>query len=60
MEEEEKFYGEGEESFLKLGFTIIWGAFFSFFGPKWKELMRKQYDGWKGEKRKHKLKPRGS
>jgi hypothetical protein len=33
MEEEEKFYGEREEKILKLGFTI-WGAFFSFFGPK--------------------------
>jgi hypothetical protein len=27
------FIWEREESFLKLGFTI-WGAFFSFFGPK--------------------------
>ncbi len=33
MEEEEKFYGEREESFLKLGFPT-WGALFSFFGPK--------------------------
>jgi hypothetical protein len=32
MEEEEKFYGEREKSFLKLGFTI-WGHF-SSFGPK--------------------------
>jgi hypothetical protein len=33
MEEEEKFYGEREESFLKLGFTI-WGAFFFIFWAK--------------------------
>jgi hypothetical protein len=31
MEEEEKFYGEREESFLKLDFTI-WGGTFHFLG----------------------------
>jgi hypothetical protein len=59
MEEEEKFYGEREKSFESL-VLLLGGHFFHFLGLKLKELMRKQYDGRKGKKRKQKLKPRGS